>query len=406
MLWIVGKSFSGFRQYLEDHGIQYGIFWDAELPLPNNIHTTVIELDFKDTALSNQLDAHKELDVSAVIVAGYENYVLAAAYIAKYFNIPGPSPAAAIAATDKAVMRQAFLRYNPALTPAFAAVSSWADIEQFMQTHAFPVMLKPASLMKSLLITKNNDLAELQRNYEDTRRAISALYDKHSISQPSNIVIEEFMSGTMHTVAAFVDAQGEPQIVSGVVDCVTGQEAGFQDNFLYCRTLPSKLTDTAQAAVIAAAKEAVHALGLRSCPAHIEIMLTENGPKIIEVGARIGGYRPRMYAYARGLDLHAAQLAVAYGDEPALTPGAQRSVAVFELFPDQEGSYAGIACQDELLHLPSLRHFKVKPVAGTAIGRASQGYRAVGVVILGNDDAEQFARDCALVQQKVRVQLA
>lgn len=407
MLWIVGKSFSEFRRYLEDHGVSYGIFWDKSLPLPEDVTVPVIALDFThEEGIAVQLEEHPDIDVSAVLVAGYENYVLPGAYIGRYYGVPAPSLEAAVSATDKAVMRRKFIEHDPRISPAFSAVTDWEDIEKFMSAHEFPVMLKPANLMKSLLITKNHSMDELREHYETTRQEIERLYREHSIISPPKIIIEEFLEGSMHTVAAFVDASGEAQIVPGVVDCITAQDMRFSDNFLYCRSMPSRLEEQVQEDIIRVAKESVRALGLTSCPAHIEIMLTRTGPKVIEVGARIGGYRPRMYEYAKGVDMYAAELDLVFGRQPKIDASAARSIAVFELFPDTEGRFEAITHKSALEELPSMRHFSIKPQPGDKIGRASHGYRAVAVAILGNDDAEQFRKDFDFFQENAKVALA
>ncbi|HSH17846.1 MAG TPA: ATP-grasp domain-containing protein [Candidatus Saccharimonadales bacterium] len=406
MLWIVGKTFSEFRQYLETRGTTYGIFWDQTLELPQEVTAPVVRLNFSQAeTITVQLQEYPELDVSAIIVAGYENYVLPAAYIAAFYGVPGPSPQAALAATDKAVMRQMFLDYDTAISPQYAAVSDWHDVVSFMKNHEFPVVLKPASLMKSLLITKSSSMTELQENYEETARQIQKLYRKYSVGQVPKIIIEEFLEGSMHTVAGFADANGQPLLIPGVVDCITGQQIGHDDNFLYARTLPTRLPAAEQERIMHVAAEGIQALGLRSCPAHVELMLTKTGPKIIEIGARIGGYRPRMYEYAYGIDLQAIMLAIARGEIPQITPTLNRSISVFELFPDTEGPYEALSNEAQLSSLPSLRRLSIKPDKGQIIGRSSRGYKAAAVVILGHDDSAQLQKDSDFIRSQVRVEL-
>lgn len=406
MLWFVGKVYSELEDYIEAHSIAYGLFADAAHP-PRNLHPArQVNLDFTDYAtLTLQFKAHIDLDVDAVAVAGYENYVLPAALIARHFSVPGPSPEAAKKATDKFLMRQAFMEHTPHLTPDFAEVAEWDDIEQFIDTHAFPVMLKPANLMKSLLITRNSTMDELRQNYTALSSQTSGLYKKYGVNQPPRLIIESFLEGSMHTVAALADAHGEPVIIPGVVDCVTASDAGFQDNFLYSRTLPTRLSENQVESLYKAAAEGIKALGLSSCPAHVELILTDQGPKIIEIGARVGGYRPRMYEYGCGIDLTALMIDNAHDQKIAVPPVACRHITAIELFPVREGPFKDLASREIIDQLPSLRHLSVKPLKGHTVGPSSQGYKAAAVIILGNDDAEQFARDVAYVRQHAAIEL-
>lgn len=410
MIWIVGKSFSEFRSYLSENYIEYGIFWDSALELPEKLKSVdcpTVYLELQDVAtLPEQLSAHPHLVVDAVITAGYENYVLPAAHIAKHYGIPGPSPESAAAATDKALMRKKFMDFDPSITPHYAEITSWHDIVDFMTTHSFPVILKPASLMKSLLITKSSSMVELEENYKQTIAQVDRLYEKYGVGQHPKIIIEEFLNGSMHTVAGFANAQGDTLIIPSAVDCMTGYDAGYKDNFLYSRAIPTRLAEDIQNQVIAVAKKGIEALGLQSCPAHVEIMLTDQGPKIIEIGARIGGYRPRMYEYAYGIDLQEIMLDIAGGHNPAANPSAQRSIVVYELFPEAEGPFKELVGAKNLSNLPSLRHLSIKPDPGDIIGRSSQGYKAAAVIILGNDDVEQCRRDAEFVNSNVQVVLS
>src|SRR5699024_4799470 len=49
---------------------------------------------------------------------------------------------------------------------------------------------------------------------------------------------------------------------------------------------PSELGDKRISEI---AKKAVYAMGIDRGPVHVEIMLTPSGPKLIEIGARLGG---------------------------------------------------------------------------------------------------------------------
>ncbi len=407
MLWIVGKIFPDFREYLESRNISYGVLWDNSLPVPATYHMPLLQLDFSEPAeLFEQISRRPDISISALIVAGYENYVLPAAHLANRLDLPAPSVEAALAATDKSVMRTQFAAYNPALTPDFIEAGSWDAVEAFMQSHTYPVMLKPASLMKSLLITKNNNLDELRRNYEYLQTQIQAIYSKFHVTQPPKIILEEFLQGSMHTVAGFVGSDGEPALISDIVDCVTAQEIGLDDNFLYSRQLPTVLSPEQQRTMLEAARQGVLALGLTSTPVHIELILTSDGPKIIEIGARIGGYRTRMYQAARGIDLYQSALDVAYDKPVDLHPQAEASCAALELFPDGQGQFAAIHGREGLSSLPSLQHFSVKPEAGTIIGRASQGYKAAAVIMLAHSNPEQIDKDLEYIRKHVTVAIS
>lgn len=405
MLWIVGKISRDYSEYFAHRQIPYGVFADHVITRPPTKGVPVIEADFssEEALLASITSVSARPVVDGLVVAGYEHYVLPAARLARYFKVPGPSIESAVAATDKSVMRECFKQHAPGITPEFTIVRSWQDIAQFMAVHEYPVILKPTNLMKSLFVTKNSSLAELKKNYEQTVAALPAHYRNLGARIEPGVLLEEFLSGSMHTIAAFADKSGEVHLAEPVVDCMTARDIGIDDSYLFSRSLPSRLPAKQQEAIREAARQGVEALGLRSTPAHVEIMLTGSGPKIIEIGARIGGYRPRLYEYASGIDLYKAAVDIAHGERPDLKATKTAYSAAIELFPANTGVFSHVANLDALTELPGLKHYTIKRQPGEKIGPASHGYRAPLLVLLSYDKEALLHSAIEFIRQEVKV---
>jgi biotin carboxylase len=272
-----------------------------------------------------------------------------------------------------------------------------------MAGHTYPVILKPTNLMKSLFVSKNSSIAELKKNYEHMGTELPKYYKNLGFPLHKGILIEEFLVGSMHTVAGFASADGEPVLVEHVADCLTAQDIGVSDSFLFSRMLPSRLENTAQQQLLDTAATGMRALGLTSSPAHIEIMLTAQGPKIIEIGARLGGYRPRMYEYSYGIDLYRAAVSLSLGKTPQVQGDFRSCTAVIELFPNSEGRFSHLSHLEDVQKLASIKHLSIKCEVGDKIGPAQSGYRAPVVIILGSTDEKQLLADAELVRQSVHI---
>jgi len=380
MLYIVGTVSAEFRAYCQAHQLSYRRF----TPTPANAdsHSSFfIDMTSRAAAIASLEALPAPLDVTALLVCGYEQFVLPGAWLAEHLDLPFTSAAAAQAATDKISMRHAFQAADSSITPAFRQVQSWSDIETFVAEHGFPVMLKPANLMKSLFISRNDSLEQLRDNYTAMQAALPALYARYRLGQP-RMLIERCLTGSMHTVAGFVDATGRITLADGVVDCRTAHDIGVADSYLFSRTLPSNLDDTAQGRLRTVAETGLRALGLRSTPAHIELMFTEDGPQIIEIGARLGGYRPLMYAQASGQDLYAAAIELAYGRPVVLPAGRTRAYGVVELFPETDGRLLAVHGMEAATALPEVVRCSLKAQPNELVGRASSGFRASAIVQL------------------------
>lgn len=401
---IVGKSFSGLKNFIIENGHTYTILQDKKTTkkpdqkLKNRIVTSFAD----DSFLLDAKTLHETHSVNAVITI-YENYVVPTARIAAGLKLPGLTPEAAIACTDKEIMRTKFSHSTIPVSPAFQVVNTREDLIQFAAAHEFPLILKPANLVKSLFVTKNDTLDQLLKNYDDALEHAPAVYAKYAPDSTPKFIVEEFLEGSIHSVDAFVDAEGIAHVLNGVVDYQTGMDVGYNDNFHYSRVLPSTLSDKDRNAIRETAALGCTLLGMTSSPAHVEIILTKNGPRIVEIGARNGGYRERMHRLAEGVNIPKNALALALNEPLNLIETRHNSVGVFELFTKQQGAFVNIENEEALRTLPSLNYLSIKSNPGDLIGKASEGYKASAVVILTNDDAEQFARDREFLDTQVHV---
>lgn len=355
----------------------------------------IIDIDFDDLDASmHTLEPWRGR--IAGLLCTYENYLLAKSRIGSYLDVPGLNMEAAKRCTDKALMRQAFAEYDPSITPLFATIQDEQTALEFAERVGYPVIIKPTNLVKSLLVLRCNSPEELKENVRYASREITALYQKYRIfDREPRLIIEQFITGRMYSVAAFVDANGSAQLCPGITALTTAQSLGRDDNYLYCRSLPAT-TDAALAAELERVSTAgVAALGLTSSPAHIELIASENAVKLVEIGARIGGYRPRMYQASYGLDLIGFEIDTALGLPISPSSRHLAYTAVFELFPSRDGAFTKITGDSGVEAIAS--YYSLKVTSGEKIGLAKHGFKAALVIIISSPDRETFIRNCQMV---------
>lgn len=402
---IVGNSFTALRSYLAEHGYTYTTLKEKSLakdPDKKLKHRIVSDFSSMSTVLKDVDALHAKQPVNGVLVT-YERFIIPAARIASHLKLPSLPLEAAEACTDKFIMRQLFFQAPEKISPDFAVVHSENDLQDFAANHQFPLILKPANLSKSLLVSKCRDLEELLTGYRKTMAAIDSVYAKYAPHTTPKLLVEEFMEGPVHSVDAFVDGSGTPHVLEAVVDYQTGHDIGYDDNFHYSRLLPSMLPDETIARIRHVAALGCRALNIKNSPAHVEIILTAEGPRIVEIGARNGGYRERMHLLANGIDITDNAIRLATNRALHLQSDRNESVGVFELFPKTPGIFDGLANEPQLHELPSLKYLSVKAVKGTFVGSSSDGYKMCAVVILHNKDRQQFLRDMEYLNTQVSV---
>lgn len=408
-IFLVGKAdpLDASLQSIRRAGYKVGIFQDTSVTLKDPARfDQVIPLDFTQSGL---------LDVSAIegvsivgLLATYENYIPAKSQLGTQLGLPVLSHDAARHCTDKLLMRQAFAAHDPALSPAFLEIASVKDAVKFGRTHGYPVIIKPGNLVKSLLVSRCDDEEQLAATVRSSLAEVAGLYKKHKVYEHEpKLIIEQFMEGDLYSVAAFATRDGSSFICPGITALTSAQQAGYDDNFLYKRQLPARVDARLQEKLFDAARQGMAALRLHSSAAHVELMHTREGAvRIIEIGARIGGYRPRMYNLSYGTSLLDAEVAVAT-DTPIrpMPDAAEAFTAVYELFPRESGRF------DCLVPAPAVETIReaayslnVKVAHGDACGPAKEGHKAAAVIIITSSDEQQFAALCATVET-IEVQL-
>lgn len=402
---VVGHALPGFLESLESRGYDYIVLKDrlrTQSPHKRLPRRIVCDFSSRESILKTVGTITQRID--GVLVTPYENYILPAAWIAAHLHLPGLPIETAKACTDKQLMRTLFAKAPERISPEFAVVTHEHDLQAFALRHQFPLILKPASLAKSLLVTKNHTLDELHANYRRTVAQIEEVYQKYAPTRQPKLLVEEFLEGSIHSVDAFVGHNGQPHLLQEIVDYQSGYDIGFDDNFHYSRLLPSKLSSGDQQALRHCAALGIQALGMRNSPAHVEVIMTKEGPRIVEIGARNGGYRNRMHKLANGIDIASAATSLVFGEEPDITATKHEPCAVLEFFPKQPGIFQRIQHQAKMESLASRVYLSVKAEPGDYVGKAADGYKMCAVVILHHHDPVQFQHDLEFVNQNVRVE--
>ena len=149
------------------------------------------------------------------------------------------------------------------------------------------------------------------------------------------VMVEEYMHGPEVSVEIMV-IEGEPHILT-ITDKFITPPPYFVE-LAHCE--PSRLDEETQERIRKVAVQAVRAIGIENAPAHVEIKVTEDGPKIVELAARLGGdfITSRLVPLSTGIDMVGASVLLATGEVPDLTPKWKRGAAIHFISVSNEPS--------------------------------------------------------------------
>jgi biotin carboxylase len=322
----------------------------------------VVDPSRSDEAVERTLEFARRHPIDACLTR-FESYVELAAAIARALGLRGPSPTAARACRDKLAMREAFAR-DGVPQPRFCAVHSAGDLERAALDLGFPFLVKPVSGTHSrhlAAVRSRADLDGLFARLDAGARSESRLLFR-SDGDP-RFIAEELLEGPQVTCSSVVVGREVRHVA--LADVVTARDRGIDAFYLYARTTPSRVGSDLAHDICGLVDDATAALDLEDTAIHPEILVTREGPKMIELAARVGGFRAAMTRAAFGIDLDDAAVAIACGMAPDLAPRHARAATAIELWPSARGTVTSHYDLDLLRARPGVHALRIRTPIGT-----------------------------------------
>ena len=307
-------------------------------------------------------------------------------------------------ATHKLKMRRRFASYDRSITPNFMVVDNAQKktIKDIEGKIGFPLVIKPVGLSTSLLVNIAYHHEELEQSLKRIFRTIRRVHKEMNGRGEPQVLVEQFIDGDMYTVDVHVGSRGAVYF-NPFVHVKTGKTVGFDDFFAYQTTTPTNLNKTSIEDARETSIKAVKALGLRSTTAHIELLKTEEGWKVIEVGPRLGGFRPEMYKLSYGINATANDIFTRIPEKLSIPKRVKGHTAVIKIYPEKEGVITNIVGAKKAQELTSFYGIKVNKQIGDRALFAKHGGKEIFRVTLFNEDRSKLLADIRRLEKTVKV---
>lgn len=307
---------------------------------------------------------------------------------------------------DKINMRRRLRSYDKSISPAYTIVedSSKESIAKIKSKVGFPLVVKPAGLAASVLVTVAYHEEELIKILKRTITKAQAVYKRRGRLTQPRILVEEFMEGQMYVTDIYVNSRGT-MYTTPLVSVKTGYSAGQEDFYGYKQATPVALKPHKHAPAFTVAKQAIEALGLRSLTAHVELMKTEDGWKVVEVNPRIGGFRDFLYMSVYNIDHSLNDLLIRLPMRPIIPRKANGYAMVMKMYPKSQGEIASILGVKRIKELSSVVHVSQNLKRGDQAFFARNGGVSVIDVFLFNKKRSDLLADVHRVEQTLDIRV-
>jgi hypothetical protein len=269
-----------------------------------------------------------------------EGRILATAHVAEALGLRNGDPATVWRLRDKAQTRAA-LDAAGVPQPRSVPVKTLAEAEAAAELVGYPAILKPRGLGGSLGVVKVCNAHELRERFAFTRDTPAPDPVVYGSDHP--VLVEECVVGQEISVDAVVqDGKVMPLFIGRKV---VGYAPYAEEIGHYVDAADPLLTDPG----LLWAMQSTHtALGFRDGFTHTEFMLTDTGPKLIEVNGRIGGDMiPYLGLLTTGIDPGLAAAAAACGLVPEVASTRKRVAGIRFFYVDADDTTIGSIAFDQ-----------------------------------------------------------
>lgn len=171
-------------------------------------------------------------------------------------------------------------------------------------------------------------------------------------------------------------------------------------------TQPSTLPQEVQNAVCAVVKKTVQAIGIDYSPSHTELKITPDGPKVVEIGARMGGdnITTHLVPLSTGIDMVEACIDIALG-QPVKPYILKPNNAAVRYFQPPVGVIRSIRGVDEARKLPGVKEVVLLRKDGESVPPITSSTDRIGFVIAQGTGMENAAAICERAMNMIQIEV-
>lgn len=333
---------------------------------------------------------NKDQAIHAVITAGTDATTTVAA-VANALELPGIRYVDAEAATNKIKMRKRLKKFGVPI-PEFLPIWSIQDVRDALDFLKFPLVLKPSDNMGARGVIRINNAEQIQKAFQHAKK----------YSPTGEMILEEYMSGQEVSIDALI-WNGNVQIV-GIADRLIEKEPYFIE---IGHNMPSQLSPEIRHQLEQVMKQGMKALGLNFGAAKGDIILTEEGIKVVEIAGRLSGEFMSAYTYplSTGVFPIRAAIQIALGETPdSLQPLFHRVAIERSLFA-RPGKLISISGLERARKIVGVKEIFIHHQPGDMIVQPTNNLEKSGHVIIEAQTLKQAEQIFTEVQECIEFKI-
>ena len=339
------------------------------------------------------LTAAQKHQINGIMTLASDMPMRTVAVVCRKMGLVGISEETALKATNKALMREAFQQSNVPI-PLFFRVNeedTFKDAVKKVWNAGYKCIVKPTDNSGSRGVDLLSETSDLEKAFEYSKK----------FSRSGEIIVEEFMEGPEVSVETLA-IDGEIHVVQ-ITDKLTTGAPYFVE---MGHSQPSILSESVKEQIAQITIDANRAIGIKNGPSHTEVKVTKNGPKIVEIGARLGGdcITTHLVPLSTGIDMVECCIEIAMGKRPEIKARWNNGSAI-RYIETKKGIIEKISGIPVAKKMPGIKQVSIVHGIGDMAKEIKSSVDRVGFVIAQADDSFSAIERCNYALKKIKIEI-
>ena len=337
------------------------------------------------------VEAAKKHQIDGIMTLATDMPMRSVAAVSKEMGLVGIDADTALKATNKAEMRKA-LQAGGVPIPKFYNVANEEEYMEAVKNFTVPFIVKPADSSGSRGIYEVQDIND--------QKAIKEAYEYcKPFSRVGDVVVEEYMSGPEVSVET-LSIDGECYVIQITDKLTTGAPHYVEMGHSQPTRHSSEIAERIKEVAIAANK----AIGIMNGPSHTEIVVTSEGPKIVELGARLGGdcITTHLVPLSTGVNMVECCIKIALGEKPDIEPKWNKGSSI-RYFQQHAGVVKSIEGIEEAGKVTGIQQISIVHGVGEEVTEIDSSGARMGFVIAQDENADKAVANCYEALGKINI---
>lgn len=304
-------------------------------------------------------------NIDGILLCGSDACMPTIGYVCDHLHLVGPTEQATINASNKAIMKDLFVKYG-VRTAQYEKIYSLTEAEAFVDKHGFPIVLKVVDASGSRGIAIVKEYEELVNSYVQVLKETKLNY----------IIIEEYIKGLEFGAQAFV-RDGELTFVMPHGDMVYHSDTDVPIGHYAPFEKEKDVIDDVSNQLILCVK----ALGIDNTAINADFILNNGKVYVLEIGARAGATcLPELVSCYYNINYYEYLIKQSVGElPPAFISNEKTSSFVKTLLSSKAGVVSKICINDLPKEVVS---YEIYPKVGDCINKFVNAYDRIGTIII------------------------